>query len=256
MPQTRPRPSWVIRDDFEDSELGVLRSGKEAGCFLVRRRSGERWCLLVRKDYQKRSDREYSAPVRAGERGLRRDAYTQALKVGEAGRHRPDARSGRAVRKRTAYGWRALEGALAEHEYDTLRRLWHAGASVPYPVEECPHGFLMQYVGTPSAAAPRLADVRLGRDEAAAILDRLVDELRVFAREGIVHGDLSAYNVLMLHGRPWIIDLPQALDLYTDPTGPELFARDVVNVCTYFRKIGVQCDAQTLIGELLPDGLS
>lgn len=243
MLRARTTPGWVISEG-EDEELGVLRAGKEAGCFLVRRSSGARWCLLVRKDYRKRSDREYSAPVRAGERGLRRDRYESALTI-------IDARRRRAVRKRTSHGWEALERALAAHEFTTLRRLWTAGVSVPYPVELTDHGFLMQYVGTLGEAAPRLADVRLEPGEAAVVLERVIDELRIFVREGIVHGDLSAYNVLLQDRRPWIIDLPQAVDLYGHPEGRELFARDVENVCLYFGARGVRCDPAAMIAELL-----
>lgn len=243
MSRTRAVPGWVL-EEGEDEELGVLRAGKEAGCFLVRRRSGERWCLLVRKDYRKRSDRAYSAPVRAGERGLRRDLYEGAMTI-------VDARDRRAARKRTRRGWEALEENLAAHEFDTLRRLWSAGASVPYPVERSEHGFLMQYVGTLGEAAPRLADVRPGLDEAAVIFDRVVEQVRIFAREGIVHGDLSAYNILLQHGRPWIIDLPQAVDLYTYPEGRDLFARDVENVCRWFGSRGVHCDPDRLTAEIM-----
>lgn len=246
MPQARSVPGWVLSEG-EDEELGVLRAGKEAGCFLVRRRSGDRWCLLVRKDYRKRSDRTYAAPVRAGERGLRRDAYTAALSI-------VDARDRRAVRKRTSHGWEALEGALAAHEFETLRRLWRAGASVPYPVEPVEHGFLMQYVGTLGAAAPPLADVRLDTEGAELVFRRVVDQLRMFVREGIVHADLSAYNILVQHGRPWIIDLPQAVDLYTYPPGRDLFRRDVANVCRYFVSAGVACDAEVLTDDLLRAG--
>jgi RIO kinase 1 len=227
-----------------DEELGTLRAGKEAGCFLVRRSNGERWCLLVRKDYRKRSDRDYDSPVRAGERGIRRDAYEDAVVI-------TDPRVRRAVEKRTAFGREAREGAWAHHEFETLRRLWAAGASVPFPVESVPHAFYMQYVGTVGAAAPRLADLRPERDEAAAIFDRLVEELRILVREGIVHADLSEYNVLVQHGRPWIIDVPQAVDLYVHPRGREHLTRDVARLCRFFERRGVACDARELTAELL-----
>jgi RIO kinase 1 len=234
----------VITDDFVDEELGTLRAGKEAGCFLVRRSAGDRWCLLVRKDYRKRSDRSYNAPVRAGERGIRSNAYRDSLVILES-------RQRRAARTRTAFGRQVIERAWAGREFSTLRRLWEAGARVPYPVEESGHGFLMQYIGTLGEAAPRLVDVRLERDEALVVFERLVEELRVLGREGIVHGDLSAYNVLLQHGRPWIIDLPQAVDLYTHPRGLELFERDVVNLCGYFNRIGIRVDATQLLVDVL-----
>ena len=234
----------MITDGFVDEELGTLRAGKEAGCFLVRRQAQERYCLLVRKDYRHRSDRTYNAPVRAGERGIRSNAYRDSLVILES-------RQRRAARTRTAFGKEVIERAWAGREFETLRTLWEAGASVPYPVEENGHGFLMQYIGTVGGAAPRLADVRLSPDDAATVFDRLVEQVRILAREGIVHGDLSAYNVLLQHGRPWIIDLPQALDLYAHPRGMDLFARDVANLCSYFGRLGVACDARSLTAEVL-----
>lgn len=244
MPGSRTIPRWVITDRYEDEELGVLKAGKEAGCFLVRRTSEDRFCLLVRKDYRKRSDRTYDAPVRAGERGLRRDRYEPAMAV-------LDARDRRAIRKRTAHGWEALEGLLAVREFETLERLWNAGARVPYPVELAEHGFLMQYIGNGSAAAPRLSDARITRAEAGQVFDRVVEQMRIFAVEGIVHADLSAYNILLQHGHPWIIDVPQAVDLYTYADGRALFERDVENVCRFFERNGVTCDRAQLIEDLL-----
>src|SRR5437762_200441 len=97
LPQTRAVPNWVITDFYEDEELGTLRAGKEAGCFLVRRQSAQRWCLLVRKDYRRRSDRQVKSPIAAGERGVRRDSYQHSVVI-------LDARSRRAAAKRTAYG--------------------------------------------------------------------------------------------------------------------------------------------------------
>jgi RIO kinase 1 len=182
--------------------------------------------------------------VRAGERGIRRDAYEDAVFIN-------DARVRRAVHNRSTFGRNAREAAWAHHEFETLRGLWAAGASVPYPVEDGHSGFLMQYVGTVGAAAPRLADLRPNRDEAARIFDCLLQELRIFVSEGIVHADLSEYNVLVQHGRPWIIDVPQAVDLYGHRRGSEHFARDVASLCRYFQRRGVTCDAGDLTAELL-----
>lgn len=244
MSGARPTPSWVITEDFVDEELGTLRAGKEAGCFLVRRNAGDRFCLLVRKDYRRRSDRTYEAPVRAGERGIRSNAYRESLVFLET-------RQRRAAQKRSSFGKEVIEAAWARREFDTLRFLWEQGASVPYPVEATGHGFLMQYIGSGAQAAPRLADIRLERSDAVRVFDRLVDDLHVLARAGIVHGDLSAYNVLLQHGRPWIIDMPQALDLYLHPQGQQLFVRDVTNLCAYFRRQGLACDVRGLAAELL-----
>ncbi|MEX2394037.1 MAG: RIO1 family regulatory kinase/ATPase [Actinomycetota bacterium] len=245
MPAARAVPGWVITHDYEDEELGTLKAGKEAGCFLVRRQSlsSDRFCLLVRKDYRKRSDRTYNRPVSAGERRIRRDTYMESVAIRLESERR-------AVKAKNAVGHLVMEATWAQREYNALKRLWEAGASVPYPVERSDHGFVMQYIGTPSAGAPRLADVKLSREEARAVFDRLTDQLGIFAREGIVHCDLSAYNVLLQHGRPWIIDVPQVMELDTSQ-GPALFERDVANICAYFRKYGVHEDSDTLTRMLL-----
>jgi RIO kinase 1 len=244
MSRVRPVPSWVITHDYQDTELGTLKAGKEAGCFLIKRIGGDgRFCLLVRKDYRKRSDRTYNRPVQAGERAIRRDAYMESVAI-----RRPSER--KAVRAHNMVGRLVMEATWATREFATLRRLWDAGASVPYPVEEVEHGFVMQYIGTEGSGAPRLADARLGRDEAAVLFERVVSQLQILAREGIVHGDLSAYNILLQHGRPWIIDVPQAMEL-DHSQGRELFKRDVANLCRHFERLGISSDPESLTAELL-----
>jgi RIO kinase 1 len=243
MPQTRSAPGWVITDNYVDEELGTLRAGKEAGCFLVRRTAGDRWCLLVRKDYRKRSDRTYNAPVRAGERSIRRDVFMESVAI-----RLPSER--KAVRQNTYVGKLIMESAWAGREFASLKALWEAGAKVPYPVDTQEHSFTMQYIGTSNGGAPRLADARLDRADAERIFEKLVGELAIFAQLGLVHGDLSAYNVLVQHGCPWVIDVPQTVEL-GHSRGPELFARDVANICKHFTRLGVSCDAADITAELL-----
>ena len=248
MSKERQTPAWVITGNFVDEELGVLRAGKEAGCFLVRRRCADRYCLLVRKDYRKRSDRTYNAPVGAGERGTRRETYTASLVFLES-------RQRRAVRKadKSAYGRQILNAAWERREFDTLKRLWNAGARVPYPVEQFGHGFFMQYIGTLGQAAPRLSDIRLDVEGAQKVFDRLIEQLRIFARVGIVHCDLSPYNVLVQHGAPWIIDVPQAVSLDEHPNGRALFRRDVEGLCAYFRRYGIDANPARVLAAVLKD---
>ncbi len=246
MSNQRPTPAWVIDGNFVDEELGVLKAGKEAGCFLVRRRSEDRYCLLVRKDYRKRSNRTYNAPVGAGERGIRRETYTASLVFLES-------RQRRAVGKadKSAYGREILNTAWERREFATLERLWDAGARVPYPVEEYGHGFFMQYIGTVGQAAPRLSELRLDVEGAQRLFDKLIGQLRIFAAEGIVHCDLSAYNVLVQHGAPWIIDVPQAVGLHDHPNGRKLFRRDVESLCAYFVRRGVDADPGRITTSIL-----
>jgi RIO kinase 1 len=241
MPQV---PGWVITHDYVTEELGTLKAGKEAGCFLIKRVQPDgRFCLLVRKDYRKRSDRTYNRPVQAGERSIRRDAYMAAVNV-----RLPSER--KALRAKNAVGRLVMEATWASNEFATLRHLWDAGASVPYPVEEVGHGFVMQFIGNGDASAPRLVDSRLEHNVATKVFDRLIEQLAILARCNIAHGDLSAYNVLVQHGRPWVIDVPQALPL-DHPQGRAAYIRDVTNICTYFERLGIRTDPEALVAGLL-----
>lgn len=100
-------------------------------------------------------------------------------------------------------------------------------------------------------AAPRLVDARLGAVGLADAWSQLVDNLRLLTRAGVVHADLSVYNVLWWQGRVVIIDFPQAVDVIVNPAAPGLLHRDLVNVATWFGRRGVRIDAERVFGQLL-----
>jgi RIO kinase 1 len=244
MPSKRNVPGWVITDRYVDEELGVIKAGKEAGVFLVRRRSGDRWCLLASKHYRKRTDRQYKSEVRPGERSFRRNTYQDWNAI-------RNERDRRAAIKKTSWGRGVIEGVWAGNEFGMLRRVWEGGANVPYPVQATEDGFLMQFVGTTRGAAPRLSDLRLDTDEAARMFDLVLDNVGVFVRENVVHADLSAYNVLVQNGKPWIIDFPQAVSFFGHNAGPDLLRRDVANLCRHFARLGVDRDPDDVVADLL-----
>jgi RIO kinase 1 len=97
----------------------------------------------------------------------------------------------------------------------------------------------MEYVGTAESAAPKLRQVELDRATAAELLARLLRNVEIFLDCHLVHGDLSAYNVLWADDRPWVIDLPQALDVRTHPDGFSYLLRDVRNLERYFAAHGL-----------------
>lgn len=155
-----------------------------------------------------------------------------------------------ALRKKTAYGKRLDAASWCRHEYDALTELHEAGADVPKPLAYAPNAILMEFVGDDVQAAPILQSIRLERQEAEAVFERLVENVEILLSCYVVHGDLSAYNVLYEDGEAWIIDLPQAIDALQHPRGYELFARDVDRLCRYFVKQGVEVEAVGLAQEL------
>ena len=234
-----PTPEWVITDDAaRQHERGVIKTGKEADVHLVERVLGDRVNLLAAKRY-----RDFD------ERALRKDAkYRQ-----KAG----DRRVELAIAQGTRAGLTFKAQLWLETEFDALGRLWEAGAPVPYPVQKLGAEVMMEYLGDEDEAAPRLINAVAGRSKAekADLFAQLREALRVMTRCGLVHGDLSPYNLLVWEDRLYVIDLPQAVDPILEPEGLTLLARDVENLCKWFRSKGVRdvdpVDVQRELLELL-----
>jgi RIO kinase 1 len=157
----------------------------------------------------------------------------------------------RAVAKGTSFGRAVARVQWAYAEFDALSRLTELGASVPYPVQVHETEVLMEFIGDGRVAAPRLAQVRADAAELRELFQQVVDFMRRLARAGLAHGDLSPYNLLVHHGRVVAIDLPQVVDLVSNPQGFDLLHRDCVNVCDWFTRQRLECDAEQLFGELV-----
>lgn len=224
-------PDWVITGMHDVDELGVVKTGKEA---IV---TCERWTapdgrshLVAVKRYRPRSQRAFR----------REETYRDELRI-------PDERVARAVANRTGFGRAILEWQWAARELPLLRRAWRAGVHVPYAIADLGDGLAMEFLGDEDAAAPRLVDAALDRDAAEWGLAAAVEELCRLASIGLVHGDLSAYNLLWWRDRPWVIDFPQAVDLVRSSRGPDLLARDARNLCTAFKRFGVVADPDEVL---------
>ena len=238
-----PYPDWVVTElAAVDTELGILKTGKEADVHLVRRGVPDgRSCLLAVKRYRDPDHRMFH-----------RDAgYLEGRRVRRS-------RETRAMATRTAFGKQLVAGQWAAAEFDALSRLWVLGQQsgairVPYPVQLLGTELLLEFVGDAEAgqAAPRLAQTRPGPAELATLWDQLVDALTVLARAGLAHGDLSPYNLLVHDGRLVMIDLPQVVDVVANPQGAEFLVRDVGVVTTWFRARGLAADGDALAAELL-----
>ena len=183
----RPHPGWLVTDlAAVDTELGILKTGKEADVFLIRRGvPGGRSCLLAAKRYRD-----------PGHRMFHRDSgYLEGRRVRES-------RVNRAVASRSAFGREAIAGQWANAEFSALARLYAAGLPVPYPAQILDTKLLLEFIGSADGtAAPRLAETRPDPPALAGLWDQLVQALITLARDGLAHGDLSAYNLLVHEGR-------------------------------------------------------
>ena len=235
----QPRPSWVVTDDAAiDTELGLLKTGKEAEVFVLERAvpgDPTRFSLLAAKRYRSIEHRSFH----------RSAAYTE-------GRRTRRTRDARAIAKGTAYGREAASGQWAWAEFETLSTLWSAGAAVPYPVQVDGTELLMELVTVDGAAAPRLAQARPDKARLADWYDQLRNFIGLLARLGWAHGDLSAYNILAVEDRVVVIDLPQVVDLVANPQGMDFLQRDCRNVCSWFNSRGLDVHE----GELFADAVA
>jgi RIO kinase 1 len=239
-----PRPDWVRTEHGAvDTELGLLKTGKEADVFVLRRAvpDTEKVSVLAAKRYRDSQHRLFH-----------RDAgYLEGRRVRRS-------RENRAMTNRTAFGREMIAGQWAAAEFAALSRLWLIGREsglvrVPYPVQLSGTELLLEFIGdwTTGEAAPRLAQVRAEPDELRDLWRQMIDALSVLARAQVAHGDLSPYNTLVHEGRLVLIDLPQIIDVIANPQGADFLARDVRNVASWFASRGLDVDPDGLLERLL-----
>ncbi len=151
-----------------------------------------------------------------------------------------------ALQKKTRFG-REVQGAIwVYREWEMLETLSRAGADVPRPIAMTEDSVLMTYIGDEDVAAPQLRSLRPNRDEANALFEQVMRNVERFLYNDVIHGDLSAYNVLVWDGRATLIDLPQAVDPRKNRHAQRLLDRDVARICEHFARFGVSSDAERI----------
>ena len=221
-----PWPDWLVTDlAAVDTELGILKTGKEADVFLLRRGvpgTGPS-CLLAAKRYRSAEHKMFH----------RDSAYLEGRRVQES-------RATRAMASRTSAGREMIAQQWAIAEFGALAQLHVTGVPVPYPAQVLGTELLMEFIGDPDGtAAPRLAETRPPSEELTDLWHQLVRALLTLAGLGLAHGDLSAYNLLVHEGRLVLIDLPQVIDVIANPQGGEFLDRDAANVAKWFTARGL-----------------
>jgi len=236
-----PIPRWVVTDlGALDTDLGVLKTGKEADVHLVQRAvPGGASCLLAAKRYRGSEHRLFH-----------RDAgYLEGRRVRRS-------RETRAMARRTEFGRDLLSSQWAGAEFAALARLWDAGRDgcvrVPYPVQLHGTEVMLEFIGSADGvAAPRLAQLRPGGPLLDVLWNQCVTALLALAGLGLAHGDLSPYNVLVHEGELVLIDLPQIVDVVANPQGPAFLARDVRVMAAWFSARAVEVDVPALTADCL-----
>ncbi|HDZ09803.1 PA4780 family RIO1-like protein kinase [Pseudohongiella sp.] len=212
--KTPARLQPLMDDGLIDEVVSQLMSGKEAQVYVVRCGSKLR-CAKIYKEANNRSFKQAAT-------------YQEGRKV-------RNSRDARAMGRRSKYGQRGHEEAWLNAEVDALRRLHLANVRVPRT-----HGFvdgvllMDMIVDAEGDVAPRLNDVELTHEQALLHHARIMDDVVKMLSAGLIHGDLSEFNVLLADDGPVIIDLPQAVNAAGNNNAASMLIRDVENMTRYF----------------------
>lgn len=220
--------------------VALVKGGKEASVYRCVAHPQTGTTLLAAKVYRPRRFRN-----------LRNDTmYREGRAVLTAdGRavNQSDDRILRALGKKTTFGQQVQHTSWLMHEYAILARLHQAGGAVPRPYAASENAILMSYLGDERQAAPTLSSVRLKRDEACSLFQEAMRNVELMLQHGVIHGDLSAYNILYWQGQLTLIDFPQVTDVRANRNAAFILRRDVTRLCEYFARQGVTCDAEEIM---------
>lgn len=205
----------LIEYGIIENVVRPLLSGKEAQVYLVES-GGELRAAKVYKDVHKRSFRN-------------RSSYTERRKV-------RNSRDQRAMDKRSKYGREQDEAAWNSAEADMIFKLHSAGVRVPKPHTFVEGVLVMECIAGPDGGvAPRIADCAFDREEGLEICDQIITEAVKMLCAGVVHADLSAYNVLLSDDGPVVIDFPQSIEAAQNPHARKILLRDIANITDALR---------------------
>lgn len=239
---------WVINStvSFYQNKLitdltRLVKGGKEANVYTCIAGETVEQELLAAKLYRPRMLRtlKNNAIYKAG-RTLR-DSEGKEVK---------GSRELRAMAKKTRFGKDLDLTTWIEHEFQVQKELHRAGADVPQPIAHGGNTILMAYLGDETQAAPTLIDVALPGEDARPLFSRVMHNVELMLAHHLVHGDLSAYNILYWEGEIAIIDFPQVVDTRKNPHAFQLLERDIVRVCQYFTPLGIQANGQQIAAAL------
>ena len=240
---------WWLLDSLGDfyehkwisDVLRRVKGGKEASVYMCKPGVEVDTRLVAAKVYRPRSLRNLKndGMYRAGRADLD-DEGRQILNHGMT----------HAMTKKTEYGKELLHQSWISYEFTSLEKLFEAGVDVPRPFTMAKNAILMDFIGDEDGCAPALNEVSLDKHEAKVLFERILWNIEKSLALHIVHGDLSAYNILYWEGNICVIDFPQVVAPGINKNAFSIFQRDVVRVCDYFQAQGVKADGKKIAAKL------
>lgn len=239
---------WLIeslspfyRDNVITDVTRRVKGGKEANVYCCTAHPASGFELIAAKLYRPRTLRT-----------LKNDAVYKAGRMlrGEDGKQLKGRREKLALQQKTRFGQHLDMVWWIGNEYSVQQKLYEAGASVPRPIGHNGNAILMEYVGDDRLAAPTLNDVTLTPNEAKHLFGVAMDNVQIMLDNHLVHGDLSAFNILYWAGDISIIDFPQVVNARTNPNAQMLLQRDVKRVCDYFARFGIKSNPGQIARDL------
>jgi RIO kinase 1 len=217
--------------------LGKIKAGKEASVYLCRSGVQVHAPLLAAKVYRPRMLRNLK-----NDQLYRMDRAV----LDEHGNRILDLGMLKAQHKRSVYGEQIRHHSWIAYEFQSLKTLHTAGADVPQPYEMDENAILMSYIGDEASAAATLNTVSLDPLDVGPLYEQLLRNIGLMLTHGIVHGDLSAYNVLYWQGDITLIDFPQVVSPASHRSAWKIFNRDITRLCEYFTRQGLCIDPDRL----------
>jgi RIO kinase 1 len=245
---SRHEREWILtylggfyEDQVITDVLRQVKGGKEANVYCCAAHPVTGAKLIAAKVYRPRIFRN-----------LKNDTlYREGRDVlNEQGKSVRGRREKLAMAKKTRFGQDLSHLAWLTNEFRVMSTLHEAGADVPKPFAQSENAILMDYVGEERWPAPTLIGVHLPAVEARPLFDRIIENIDLMLANEVIHGDLSAHNILYWDGQIKLIDFPQAVDPYVNPQAFPLLVRDVERICQYFTRYGVEANAEQLATDI------
>lgn len=223
--------------------LALVKGGKEANVYRCEAHERLEVPLLAAKVYRPRMFRQLrnDKMYREGRQILKQDGHAAK---------ETDHRMMRAVAKKTEFGGQVQHTSWLMYEFTTLQKLHALGAAVPQPFASAENAILMSYCGDEGLAAPPLSEVKLRRHEAEPLFHEVMRNIELMLQHGMIHGDLSAYNILYWDEQITLIDFPQVTHSRSNGNARAILERDITRVCEYFQAQGVRANPRDILHRL------
>lgn len=234
--------SFFYQDLISDV-VAMVKGGKEASVYRCKAHDTSEKTWLAAKVYRPRMFRNLRND------GMYREGRT-ALDMNGKEVNAKDWRALKAMNTGNNRGQAMSHTSWLMYENKTLRDLYEAGAAVPEPIAVSENALLMDYIGDEYGPAPTLSEVTIEPHEVEPLFKEVMRNIDIMLQQGLIHGDLSAYNILYWNGSIMLIDFPQVVNIQNNRHARKILTRDIERVCEYFQNLGLKVDEQDIANRL------